>query len=108
MQFRLTDKMMKQGTARLKEFRQQLWFDNLASAGYLPPVAFLPDLHIKSILDNFARIQSTENLVPYIQDLHLLSGRHSDLHNVILELRELFSNLPAPQRRTRKTSSKPS
>jgi Helicase conserved C-terminal domain len=99
VEFRLTDKMVRRGTLELQMFRQQLWNEKSDEIGHLPPLTFLPDNHIKNILDNFARIQSLEDLAPYISDLHLLSGLHSRLLAVITELHLIFSSLPRPERK---------
>lgn len=96
---RLTEKMVKQGSTRLREFCQQLWNEKHDEIGYLPPMAFLPDPNIKNILDNFARINKTQDLVPYIHGLSLLSGLESRLFAIVLELCILFATFPPPQRR---------
>ena len=99
VEFRLTEKMVRRGTLKLQMFCEQLWNEKSEEIGHLPPLTFLPDTHIKNILDNFARIQSLQDLTPYISDLHLLSGLHSRLFAVIIDLRLIFSSLPRPERK---------
>jgi hypothetical protein len=99
MDFRLTEKMLRQGTTGLQQFRQQLWNEKSEDIGYLPPLAFLPDAHIKNILENFARIKTLQDLSPYIHDLHLLSGLESRLFSFISDLRLTFASLPRPERK---------
>ena len=99
VEFRLTEKMVRRGMLELQAFRQQLWNEKSDEIGHLPPLTFLPDAHIKNILDNFARIQSLQDLAPYISDLHLLSGLHSWLLAIITDLRLIFASLPRPERK---------
>ncbi|KAF8798687.1 P-loop containing nucleoside triphosphate hydrolase protein [Phlegmacium glaucopus] len=93
---RLTEKMTKVGTIRLQQFRHLLWEELHDEVDFLPPLAFLPNAHIKNILDNFARIKLPADLSPYINDLHLLSVHEARLFSVVTELRDTFSSMQAP------------
>ncbi|KAF8967830.1 hypothetical protein BDZ97DRAFT_1916416 [Flammula alnicola] len=79
MEHPLTEKMIKRGTRRLQEFRRELWDEERGNIGFLLPVVFLPDARIKNVLDNFADINTTKDLFPYIHDLWLLSGHEGRL-----------------------------
>lgn len=91
---RLTETMIRQGTTRLQEFCREIWHEKRRELGFLPPVALLPDLHIKNLLDNFARLKASEDLTPYIHNLYLCSGNESRLFSIISELRDIFATLP--------------
>jgi hypothetical protein len=101
MALRLTEKMMKVGTIRLQQFRHQLWEELHDEIDFLPPLAFLPDAHIKNILDNFARIKLPADLSPYINNLHLFSVREARLLLVVTELRDTFSSMQARKKHAR-------
>ena len=105
MAFRLTEKMMKVGTIRLQQFRHQLWEELHDEVDFLPPLAFLPNAHIKNILDNFARIKSLADLSPFVSGLHLLSSHEVRLYSVITELQDTFSSMQASSGRKQKTPS---
>jgi hypothetical protein len=105
MAFRLTEKMIKAGTIRLQQFRHLLWEELHDEVDFLPPLAFLPNAHIKNILDNFARIKLPADLSPYINDLHLLSDHEARLFLVVTELQDTFSYMQAPPGRKKLTPS---
>ena len=75
--------MIKIGTSRLETFRQDLWHEKCDTIGFLPPMALLPDSHIKNILDNFERIKSVGDLTRYIGSFHHLSDRHAQLFELL-------------------------
>ena len=98
---RLTDKMIKLGTSRLEAFRQDLWHEKCDTIGFLPPMALLPDSHIKNLLDNFERIRSPGDLAGYVSKLHHLSDHYAQLFKIIDDLRQHFNTLrPNKQRPT--------
>jgi hypothetical protein len=99
MNLRLTDAMVKHGTAQLEAFRQEIWDEKREELGFVLPVAILPDSHIKNLLDNFARLKSLEQLSPYIQSLHLLTGHDDRLFAILTELRHAFASMPQPVRK---------
>ena len=104
MVFRLTEKMIKVGTIRLHQFCQQLWEELHDEVDFLPPLAFLPNAHIKNILDNVACIQSPTDLSSYVNDLHLLSSHKARLFLIINELQDPFSSMQASSGRKKKLS----
>ncbi|KAJ7572431.1 P-loop containing nucleoside triphosphate hydrolase protein [Mycena floridula] len=91
---RLTEAMENIGRADLKSYRFRIWNENRATAGLMLPVAFLPDKHIQSLLDNFAQLLSLEDLQPYISQLHFLNNHHESLFAEILSLRAKFATMP--------------
>ena len=99
MDLRLTEQMLALGTERLQEFRRQLWNENHRLLGHLPPVAIISDNRIKTLLDNFGRLKTTQDLSPYINDLHFLSPHEALLFSIISELRTSFNLLPLPKRK---------
>lgn len=99
MELRLTEKMMILGTTQLQEFRQVLWKETRRNIGHLPPMAIMPDSRIKTLLENFGRLQNIQDLSPYISDLYLLSGHDARLFSVITDLRTMFALLPPPERK---------
>jgi hypothetical protein len=69
------------------------------SLGFLLLVAIIPDLQIKNLLDNFARLKSSEELSPYVQPLRLLAGHKYRLFAIITELHHTWSSdysMPLP------------
>lgn len=104
MALRLTDKMERRGTKCLQDFRQQIWNEKRDQIGFLPPMAILPDSHIKTLLGNFARLKEPQDLAPYVSNLHHLDGHHDRLFSVIVELRGVFATLPPPKRKARPTA----
>jgi hypothetical protein len=62
-------------------------------------VAILTDNHIKTLLDNFGRLKTIQDLSPYINDLHFLSPHEALLFSIISELRTSFNLLPHPKRK---------
>ena len=99
MESRLTEQMLALGTVRLHKFRWQLWNENRRMFGHLPPVAIISDNRIKTLLDNFGRLKTIQDLTPYINDLHFLSPHKADLFSIISELRTSFDLLPHPKRK---------
>lgn len=99
MELRLTEQMLALGTVRLQKFRQQLWNENRRIFGHLPPVAIISDNRIKTLLDNFGRLETIQDLSPYINDLHFLSPHQAHLFSIISELRTSFDQLPHPKRK---------
>ncbi|KAJ7587569.1 hypothetical protein C8J56DRAFT_1050794 [Mycena floridula] len=102
---RLTEAMENIVRADLKSYRVRIWNENRATAGLMPPVAFLPDKHIQSLLDNFARLLSLEDLQPYISQLHFLNNHHESLFAEILSLRAKFATMPLPVTKARNPAS---
>ncbi|KAJ7812249.1 hypothetical protein B0H14DRAFT_3753355 [Mycena olivaceomarginata] len=91
---RLTKVEKQIGSTRLEAFRLVLWMGASDQEMALVPLTeFLPDIVIKRLLDQFAKVVRVENLMPYISSLKGLRGQHGALLNVIVELRATFREL---------------
>ncbi|KAJ6623822.1 hypothetical protein B0H10DRAFT_2213188 [Mycena sp. CBHHK59/15] len=91
---RLTKAMKEVGTLRLEEFRLQIWFDaSDVYMGMTPLAEFLPDIIIKSILDNFARYKTVADLSAVVGKTAGMVGHHIDLLGVLEELKVTFARM---------------
>jgi hypothetical protein len=81
---RLTDEMRSLATERLISFRMKLWraADEIEYC-MVPPVAFLPDIIIKKLLDNYALLHSAVDLDRIIKDESYLVPHRDALWQVI-------------------------
>jgi hypothetical protein len=96
---RLTKPMRELGTKRLQAFRMSLWENaDEAECGMLPPVVFLPDSDIKSILDFFALLQTEEDLTLLLARNPFLGNNYSVLFTVIRTLRDDFELIRQEQK----------
>jgi hypothetical protein len=88
---RLTDEMRSLATERLISFRTRLWraADEIDLC-IVPPVAFLPDIIIKKILDNYALLHSATDLDHIIKDDTYLVPHRDALWQLILAFEKEF------------------
>jgi hypothetical protein len=68
----------------------------------VPLTEFLPDIVIKQLLDQFAKVVRVENLMPYISGLQGLRDQHDALLDVIVDLRATFRELKKANAATKK------
>jgi len=95
---RLTKLMRELGTKQLQSFRMTLWENaDEAECGMLPPIVFLPDSDIKSILD-FALLQTEEDLTLLLAGNTFLINNYSALCTVIRTLRADFEPIRQEQK----------
>jgi hypothetical protein len=79
--------MQELGMKQLRAFHMSLWEDaNKAECSMIPPVVFLPDSDIKSILDFFALLQTEEDLTLLLACNPFLGNNYSALFTVICTL----------------------
>jgi hypothetical protein len=84
---RLTDDMRSLATQRLIGFRMKLWraADEIEYC-VVPPVAFLPDIIVKKLLDNYGLLHSAVDLDHIIKDERYLELHRDALWQVITTL----------------------
>ncbi|KAJ7705555.1 P-loop containing nucleoside triphosphate hydrolase protein [Mycena rosella] len=101
-------KVLKQiGVEHLEEFRLSVWFEaSDRHTGQTPLAEFLPDMIIKQLLDRFAKIQSVDDLSPFIQRLTVLTDYHQALFEVISELRLTFKDKKKADAAAKKAAKK--
>jgi hypothetical protein len=88
---RLTKPMRELGTKTLQSFRMTLWENaDEAECGMLPPIVFLPDSDIKSILDLFSLLKTEEDLTLLLSRNPFLINNYPALFAVICTLRNDF------------------
>jgi hypothetical protein len=83
--------MRELATKRLHAFRLTLWENaDEAEYGMVPPIVFLPDSDIKSILDVFSLLQTEEELALLLPSNAFLINQYSTLLSVIRTLHDDF------------------
>ncbi|KAJ7689965.1 hypothetical protein B0H17DRAFT_1201990 [Mycena rosella] len=91
---KLTKPMKEVGTARLETFRLEIWFEASDRAMSLTPLAeFLPDIIIKSILDNFARFKTVADVSGVVTNIVGMATQHERLYRVHVELKSTFTEM---------------
>jgi superfamily II DNA helicase RecQ len=88
---RLTDEMRSLATERLISFRMKLWraADEIEYC-VVPPVAFLPDIIVKKLLNNYALLHSAVDLDRIIKDESYLVPHRDALWQVITMFKRDF------------------
>ena len=96
---RLTKPMRERGMKTLHSFRMTLWANaDEAECGMLPPIVFLPDSNIKSILDFFALLKTEDDLTLLLSRNPFLINNYPALFAVICTLRDDFELIQEEQK----------
>ncbi|KAJ7688814.1 hypothetical protein B0H17DRAFT_1135357 [Mycena rosella] len=91
---RLTKVMKEAGRSCLEDFRVTVWLEaSDRTMGLTPLAEFLPDIIITQLLDRFAKISTVAHLSPFISRIVGLEGYHTQLFEVLVELRDTFSEI---------------
>ena len=99
---RLTKNVRTVGTARLIELRWALYdTEDPDETEYLPPMVFLPDVVIKSILDQFALLTSTDTS-SFLASHDYARSHQPRINTAIVKLRAEFAEMSAEAERAEK------
>ncbi|KAI0728029.1 P-loop containing nucleoside triphosphate hydrolase protein [Fomitopsis betulina] len=101
---RLTRAMRAVGTQQLLQFRDIIYSSaSTPSTRLFPPIAFLPDPTIKTLLDEFALITSLDQLRLRVSEETFLLPHLDELWTVLLGLQTTFTTMRKEARSRKKT-----
>jgi hypothetical protein len=86
------------GVKRLKSFRVELWNNVDEKLGLISPFMVLPDDLIKTLLDHFNLLNSTEDIIPLIRGNTYLTPWHELVLSVLHDLRPDFERIKTEDR----------